>query len=121
MMVPSSVYNRASGMSDPTLPSPFILELPNNVFDKLNESYGGGLEKKRHASSNSYTSPSYSKPSSTTQNHAATKPDPKQLGFCKHKIFGKGKIIARPEPNKYKVNFPGFGIKTIIGDYLELL
>lgn len=121
MMVPSSVYNRASGMSDPTLPSPFILELPNNVFDKLNESYGGGLEKKRHASSNSYTSPSYSKPSSTTKNHATAKPDPKQLGFCKHKIFGKGKIIARPEPNKYKVNFPGFGIKTIIGDYLELL
>lgn len=121
MMVPSSVYNRASGMSDPTLPSPFILELPNTVFDRMNESYGGGLEKKRTPADPSFGSTKPSKSSTPDERNNGGKPDPSKLGFCKHKIFGKGKIIARPEPNKYKVNFPGFGIKTIIGDYLELL
>lgn len=120
LFVPSSVYNRYNGVSDPTLPSPFILELPNDVFERFNESYGGGLEKKRKPTQT--TASMYTPSASDAPAPAATsKPDPSQLGFCKHKIFGKGKIIACPEPNKYKVNFPGFGIKTIIGDYLELL
>ncbi|QJB57839.1 ATP-dependent helicase [Pseudodesulfovibrio sp. zrk46] len=119
LFVPSSVYNRASGMSDPTLPSPFVLELPSDTFDRLNESYGGGLEKRLKASQS--TAPMRKDYSKTDNPTSSTKQDPSKLGFCKHKIFGKGKIIARPEPNKYKINFPGFGIKTIIGDYLELL
>ncbi len=120
LFVPSSVYNRASGMSDPTLPSPFILELPNDSFERMNESYGGGLEKRRTPRAQS-TAPMRKDYTSKGSSSGSAKPDPSQLGFCKHKIFGKGKIIARPEPNKYKVNFPGFGIKMIIGDYLELL
>lgn len=120
LFVPSSVYNRASGMSDPTLPSPFILELPNDTFERMNESYGGGLEKSRRPRMQS-SAPMRKDfvPKGTAG--ANSNPDPSQLGFCKHKIFGKGKIIARPEPNKYKVNVPGFGIKTIMGDYLEML
>lgn len=124
LFVPSSVYNRASGMSDPTLPSPFVLELPHSTFDRMNESYGGGLEKKRTIQAHSPTKGAKSVkldakavPSTSSQ----TTVDPSKLGFCQHKIFGKGKIIAQPEPNKYKVNFPGFGIKTIIGDYLNIL
>lgn len=119
LFVPSSVYNRASGLSDPTLPSPFILELPNDTFERMNESYGGGLEKRRVSRTQS-TAP-MRKDYKVTPASGTAKSDVTKLGFCKHKIFGKGKIIARPEPNKYKVNFPGFGIKTIIGDYLELL
>ncbi len=118
LFVPSSVYNRASGMSDPTLPSPFVLELPNAVFERIKESYGGGLKKKPSAPTASSPQNSHVSASASTSEKTI---DPSQLGFCKHTIFGKGKIIARPEPNKYKVNFPGFGIKTIIGDYLELL
>lgn len=122
LFVPSSVYNRASGMSDPTLPSPFVLELPNTVFDRINESYGGNLERKTVATA----SPAPSYKAAAIQEDASPAPampkaDPSKLGFCTHKIFGRGKIIAQPEPNKYKVNFPGFGIKTIIGDYLEML
>lgn len=119
LFVPSTVYNRASGMSDPTLPSPFVLELPNDTFERMNESYGGGLEKKRKIAAQS-TAPmrrDYSKPGSKVK----PKTDPSKLGFCQHKIFGKGKIIAQTEPGKYKINFPGFGIKTIMGDYLEML
>ncbi|MBG0789294.1 MAG: ATP-dependent helicase [Desulfovibrionaceae bacterium] len=118
LFVPSSVFNRASGMSEPTLPSPFVTELPDTAYDRLNESYGGGLEKRR-------ASVSLPSPSAATVTDdgapARHKADPKKLGFCKHKIFGKGKIIAFIEPNKYRVNFPGFGLKVIIGDYLELL
>lgn len=119
LFVPSSVFNRASGMSEPTLASPFVLELPDDTFDRMNESYGGGLEQRRK--------PVVSLPEPSTrilaEEDAPTKPKvpPSKLGFCKHKIFGKGKIIAFIEPNKYRVNFPGFGLKVIIGDYLELL
>jgi DNA helicase-2/ATP-dependent DNA helicase PcrA len=119
LFVPSSVYNRQSGISDPTLPSPFVLELPGEVFSPLKESYGGGLEKRWpvEAQPPRAASPSSAGESPSRQPRTA----PEMLGFCQHKIFGKGKIIASPEPNKYKVNFPGFGIKTIIGDYLEML
>lgn len=120
LFVPSSVYNRASGMSEPTLPSPFILELPDTVFDRMNESYGGGLEQRRKRGTTGATPLSRPK---TNESETSTTPktDPSKLGFCRHKIFGKGKIIARIEPNKCKVNFPGFGLKVIIEDYLELI
>jgi len=42
------------------------------------------------------------------------------LPFCRHKIFGRGKVIADLGGNKFRVNFPGFGPKVIIGDYLEM-
>ncbi|MFP5238978.1 MAG: hypothetical protein ACLGQW_04015, partial [Acidobacteriota bacterium] len=42
------------------------------------------------------------------------------LGFCRHKIFGRGKIVARLDGGKCRVNFPGFGLKVILSDYLEL-
>ena len=47
---------------------------------------------------------------------AATK-----FGLCEHKIFGQGKIIAEIAPDKYRVNFPGFGLKVIVKDYVKLL
>ncbi|MUM78379.1 AAA family ATPase [Pseudodesulfovibrio sp. F-1] len=121
LFVPGSVYNRQSGLSDPTLPSPFVLELPDTVYTPIRESYSGGLEVRRQA--NTRPSPGAATmqdaPPAVTAASPPAKPD--KLGFCIHKIFGRGKIIACPEPNKYKVNFPGFGIKTIIGDYLEML
>ncbi|XXJ19528.1 ATP-dependent helicase [Desulfovibrio caledoniensis] len=123
LFVPGSVYNRASGMSDPTLPSPFVLELPDTVFERLNESYGGNLETRRRSV---YTLPEPAVPLADDEKADGSAParpkvDPSKLGFCKHKIFGKGKIVAQLEPNKYRVNFPGFGLKVIIGDYLEFL
>ena len=114
LFVPGSVYNRASGMSDPTLPSPFVLELPGEIYARRTESYGGGLN---HSEPSTQVAPE----PEDRATPSAHKPNPAKFGFCRHKIFGKGKIIAQPEPNKFKVNFPGFGIKTIIGDYLEII
>jgi DNA helicase-2/ATP-dependent DNA helicase PcrA len=46
--------------------------------------------------------------------------DPAKCGHCRHKTFGRGKIVAFLPPDKYRVNFPGMGLKVIIADYLEL-
>ncbi|CCH47613.1 ATP-dependent helicase [Pseudodesulfovibrio piezophilus] len=121
LFVPSSVYNRASGMSDPTLPSPFILELPNETFERLNESYGGGMEKRTRPETHPQLGTTRQQTHTESNTDTKNKKNTVKLGFCKHKIFGKGKIIAQPEPNKFKINFPGFGIKTIIGDYIEMI
>jgi DNA helicase-2/ATP-dependent DNA helicase PcrA len=99
------------------------MELPDTVFERLNESYGGNLEKRRRSV---YTLPEPAVSPKEDEGpgdagSARPKVDPSKLGFCKHKIFGKGKIVAQLEPNKYRVNFPGFGLKVIIGDYLERL
>ncbi len=45
---------------------------------------------------------------------------PLKLGFCKHKIFGRGKIVEHIPPDKYRVNFPGLGLKVIMKDYLVM-
>lgn len=41
-------------------------------------------------------------------------------GYCLHKIFGRGKIIQHLPPDKYRVNFPGFGLKVIMAAFLTL-
>ena len=43
-----------------------------------------------------------------------------QSGYCSHKIFGRGKIIQHIPPDKYRVNFPGFGLKVIMANFLVL-
>lgn len=48
------------------------------------------------------------------------KPVKKNLGFCRHKLFGRGKIVEEIPPDKYRVCFPGLGLKVILADYLTL-
>lgn len=43
-----------------------------------------------------------------------------RCGHCTHRIFGRGKIVQHLPPDKYRVNFPGFGLKVIMADYLTL-
>ena len=51
---------------------------------------------------------------------SAPKSDYRKLGFCRHKLFGRGKIVEEVEPGKYRVNFPGLGLKVILADYLTM-
>lgn len=44
--------------------------------------------------------------------------DAGKLCYCRHRIFGRGKIVRRIPPDKAQVNFPGFGLKVILADYL---
>ena len=55
-----------------------------------------------------------------TQPEASTRSDYRKLGFCRHKLFGRGKIVEEVEPGKYRVNFPGLGLKIILADYLTM-
>ena len=44
--------------------------------------------------------------------------DAARLCHCHHRIFGRGKIIKHLPPDKVQVNFPGFGLKVILTEYL---
>ncbi|ACS80391.1 ATP-dependent helicase [Maridesulfovibrio salexigens] len=116
MCAPASINRKNTDFSEPAVPSPFLRELDNALFDELQESYSGGMAKKKNAPVNpaayTDTAPSIS---------ASKKPSPMKLGHCKHKIFGRGKIIERIEPNKLRINFPGFGPKVIVEDFVEML
>lgn len=41
-----------------------------------------------------------------------------ECGFCRHKIFGRGKVVEHLPPDKCRVNFPGLGLKVILRDFL---
>jgi DNA helicase-2/ATP-dependent DNA helicase PcrA len=45
---------------------------------------------------------------------------PERLGFCRHKLFGRGKIVQFLPPDRYRVNFPGLGLKVILAPFLTL-
>lgn len=40
--------------------------------------------------------------------------------YCRHKVFGRGKIVQFLPPDKYRVNFPGMGLKVVMGAYLQM-
>ena len=113
LYVPSTIYNRFNHISDPVLPSPFVLELPESCYERLQESYAGALQQRNGNVPASDHAETDSSPTPTAT--------PAKLGFCRHKVFGRGKIVARIEPNKYRINFPGFGLKVIVEDYIELI
>jgi DNA helicase II / ATP-dependent DNA helicase PcrA len=102
LFVPETVYNRFGERSEPAMPSPLLKELPGSVYEELRESYAGGVVRRQEPG-----------PAPPAPARAAD-------GFCRHKIFGRGKIIGFLPPDKYRVNFPGFGPKVIIADYLQL-
>ncbi|MDR2893449.1 MAG: ATP-dependent helicase [Deltaproteobacteria bacterium] len=53
-----------------------------------------------------------------TEDNPAQKNNGDKHGFCTHKIFGRGKIVKFIPPDKYQINFPGFGLKVIMGAYI---
>lgn len=113
LCVPESLYNRFQNRKDPAITSPFIQEINTDCFEELRESYLGNLQKSRQDSNKQGFK-------SDAKDHQENKSQPTEVRYCKHKIFGKGKVIGFIPPNKYKVNFPGFGLKVIIGDYLHM-
>ena len=118
LFVPSAVYRRQDGATEPAEPSRFVRELPESCFVPVRESYAGGLTRPAPTSSAFVGGGSLS---STPPPPSGPRPDPSKLGLCRHRIFGQGKIVAEVPPNKFRVNFPGFGLKVIVAEYLELL
>ena len=143
LFVPASVYDKASGGTCPALPSPFVRELDSSLYVEWREDYTGGLTMRTPFSPLS-GEPSFPRPAPRTaqaafmqstpgrfQPEASAKtgpsslPDapaarPEQCGFCRHKLFGRGKIVQHLPPDKYRVNFPGIGLKVIMAAYLTI-
>ncbi len=105
LFVPANVYHRGSGFNQPVSESPFVSELSPASFQEFRENHLGKFKKPQSVSK----APGKSRQPTTPAS-----------AYCKHKIFGRGKIVMPMPPNKYKVNFPGFGLKVISSDYLEI-
>lgn len=128
---PLSVYSRMSGMSEPASPSPFVCELPSRLYE---EKWEGGtsyrsapshapFNEDRHGSgiASAFGSPTVERKGTVPEGQREqSKNAPKKLGFCRHRLFGRGKIVEEIPPDRYRVNFPGLGLKIIMADYLTL-
>ncbi len=117
LFVPATLYNQYTHMQEPTLISPFLAGLPASVMEQWQESYTGGLGRVKKAKP--------ILPGTTSQNDCespvrCTEKKPAELGYCHHKIFGRGKIIADLGNGRVRVNFPGFGLKAMVRDYLTM-
>ena len=124
LFAPETIYQRTSGGCAPALPSIFLRELPQGTLPERRERLGGGAAAVCPPPTVSATG-SPLRQSATQPPRAGTAPGPKPaspaaMGYCRHKIFGRGKIIATLDGGKYRVNFPDFGPKVILADYLEL-
>ncbi len=134
LYAPSTIYMRNAGAM-PASPSPFVREFPHGLCEEWFESYNGKLC--RRGENNAYIRSDGHSPSAPVRllpprdklekqpvNLAATATvsteSGTRLGYCHHKIFGRGKMIKFLPPDKYQVNFAGFGIKTILKDFLRL-
>jgi DNA helicase-2/ATP-dependent DNA helicase PcrA len=162
LFAPVSVYNRSLGAHEVAMPSPFVHELPENLYVEEYEGYGGALyaaptrsgrvirpeqQGEREAQGrveacitaertafmptlaravrqSSDSGKRHSDTDSVSEGNSVISKLPKDgslgLGYCKHRLFGRGKIVQHIPPDKYRVNFTGFGLKVIMADYLTL-
>jgi DNA helicase-2/ATP-dependent DNA helicase PcrA len=123
LFAPESLWSRYKGVSEPARVSPFVRDVPYACLEVHRETIGGGLRKEQAGRpAVKPMEPPEPDPSIQTPPPEPSNAHGKQdLGMCRHRIFGTGKVLAFLPPNKYQVNFPGFGLKVIIGDYLEML
>jgi DNA helicase-2/ATP-dependent DNA helicase PcrA len=113
LFVPGAVYNQHARTSEPVMPSQFIAGLPDGVAEQWRENYAGGLGRCGPSAPCPY-------PEEEREESAPASRAKVPGGYVRHTIFGRGKIIGRPSPGKVNVNFPGFGPKIILEDYLEV-
>jgi DNA helicase-2/ATP-dependent DNA helicase PcrA len=124
LYVPESLYVRHLERSEPARPSPFILELPRLSFMEYKEGYGGRLQRPAQAVGGRSGQEAFKAGKVgnivNSQKEREERTGPVRLGFCNHKIYGRGKVLEHIPPDKYRVNFSGFGLKVIVGQYLEM-
>jgi DNA helicase-2/ATP-dependent DNA helicase PcrA len=125
LYAPAAVYSRGEQLSTPAVRSPFLRDLPADLYEEWNELHGGQCVARGHGPETCPQPARLLPPESAKQSKAAlpSAPEaqddiPRALGYCTHKIFGRGKKIRFVPPDKYQVNFSGFGVKTILADFL---
>ena len=114
LSAPHSLHYRNQGTSTPATPSPFLQELDRDSLQQMTESFTSGLNPGGSTVAAGGSGSSAQQPREREETSAAA-----SNGYCKHRIFGRGKVVQFIPPNKYKVSFPGFGLKVVIGDYLQ--
>ena len=141
LFVPATLYSRQNGGNEPATPSPFVRELPFSALEEWQEDYTGRISKR---STSFAGDPAFSRPSLDIPRELANPnagrvkgvfPPPvipeaigdraaskggAGCGYCRHKVFGRGKIVEQLPPDKCRVNFPGFGLKVILSAFLTL-
>lgn len=117
LSVPTTLYNKQYGCNEPAIPSPFVQQLPSTAIEEWQEGYSGNIYKKNTIPTNQPDSKTYSQVPLSNNTHDK---EGLSYSFCRHKIFGRGKIIEYLLPDKCRVNFPGFGLKVILKDYLTI-
>ena len=141
LFVPATLYSGQNGGNEPATPSPFVRELPFSALEEWQEGYTGRISKR---STSFAGDPAFSRPSLDIPRELANPnagrvkgvfpppviPEAKGdraaskggagCGYCRHKVFGRGKIVEQLPPDKCRVNFPGFGLKVILSAFLTL-
>ena len=141
LFVPATLYSRQNGGNEPATPGPFVRELPFSALEEWQEGYTGRISKR---STSFAGDPAFSRPSLDIPRELANPnagrvkgvfpppviPEAKGdraaskggagCGYCRHKVFGRGKIVEQLPPDKCRVNFPGFGLKVILSAFLTL-
>jgi DNA helicase-2/ATP-dependent DNA helicase PcrA len=126
LFVPATIYDRSGGGNTPANPSPFVRDLPAHLYEDWRENFTGTLTRRQDARPVTVSAARTSGPASgggrqAEQGGGALGNGGRPAsGYCTHKIFGRGKIIQHVPPDKYRVNFPGFGLKVIMAQYLTL-
>ena len=137
LFAPETLYQRQGGGCAPAMPSIFLRELPQGLLAERRERLGGsgaasfacpaptaagGTPAFTRQPVRRATSAPLSAQLSAREDAPAPRPapDPSTLGYCHHKIFGRGKVIGILDDGKYRVNFPNFGPKVILAAFLEM-
>jgi DNA helicase-2/ATP-dependent DNA helicase PcrA len=126
---PETLYSRELSATTPARVCPFLQDIPGHLLSRYREQFTGGVglqtlptPRRNHESASTQVArPGPGEDfAAEAPRSASTAQTPVQGTYCRHKIFGRGKVVQRVEPNKYKINFPGFGLKLIIEDFVEL-
>jgi DNA helicase-2/ATP-dependent DNA helicase PcrA len=115
LYAPASIRDRADGLGGPAALSPFVRDLPGSLYEEWREIPDGRLARRGGLPAETPARPA---PAAAPPARSAPAGTPPPLGRCIHRIFGRGKMVRFIPPDKYQVNFPGVGIKTILADFL---
>ncbi len=139
LFVPTSLYSRQYNGYEHASISPFLHGISSENYEEYRENIGGNFLQVKSSSPyrdvvseernstfawQKNSAQSFSNDDNTMQNREEKPSTPtnyKKLGYCTHKIFGKGKIIQEVDNDKYKINFQNMGIKTILRDFVQLI
>lgn len=126
---PASLASRMDFGMSPVRESPFTRDLGRAIGERWQELADGALapdfaaedgEEKGVLAQSAAPYPDAAKGHPEPDIRSGLAAGAPGTGYCLHRIFGRGKIVKVLSPDKVQVNFPGFGLKIILADYLVM-